>query len=450
MVEGNFGTRNAVFTVTLSDDPGRPVTVDFTTASDLDDTTGAVAGEDYAPQSGTLTFGPGILTRTITVPIYGDRFGEGDGRFSVNLTNAVGAALRDSQGVGTIVDDEPVVSIDHPYYNDPLTVVEGDTGTTPATFTVTLSQAYDQDVTVDYYTSTGHTSDIIAATGTLRFRPGETSQPVTIQVVNDRLHEDLEAFNVVLTSPSVNARIGNEAGYCYIQDNDPLPTLSISDVSKNEGNSGTTQFRFTLTLSAPSGTGAAVQFATANGTANSQDYTASSGTAYFDVGTTTTTITIRVKGDRTKEANETFYVNLSYAGGAIIADSQGVGTILNDDGSLPYPPKLRVANASVIEGNSGTKQMAFTVTLSAASQESVWVSYTTRDDQATAADNDYTATSGRLEFRPGQKSKTISITIRGDRKKESDESFFIDLFSAVGADVDVGRGAGRILNDDRR
>ncbi|MBS0261878.1 MAG: VCBS repeat-containing protein [Planctomycetes bacterium] len=449
VVEGNSGTRNAVFTVTLSDDPGQPVTVDFATASDWYDDSRAVAGEDYGPQSGTLTFGPGILTRTITVPINGDRVSEGDGTFYVNLTNPVGAALRDSQGVGTIVDDEPVVSINHPYGSDPLTVVEGDVGTTSATFTVSLAAPYDQVVTVDYYTLTGHTNDIIAASGTLRFLPGETSKPLTVQIVNDRVHEDLEAFDVYLSNPSANARIGNEAAYCYIQDNDPLPTVSINDVSKNEGNSGKAKFTFTLTLSAPSAAATYVEFTAANGTANSQDYTATPGTVYFSTGATTATITVYVNGDRTKEANETFFVNLISATGATIADSQGVGTILNDDGSPPPPPKVRITSASVVEGNAGTKRMAFTVTLSTASQETVWVSYATHDGQATVADNDYQAIQGRLQFRPGERTKILYVTIPGDRKKEADETFSLDLFDATGAAVDIARGVGRILNNDR-
>jgi endoglucanase len=87
-----------------------------------------------------------------------------------------------------------------------LTVVERDSGTKPAVFTVTLSAPYDQEVTVDYSTVTGHTSDIIAAAGTLHFAPGVTSQAITIQVVGDLIHEDLEAFNVYLANPSPRLR----------------------------------------------------------------------------------------------------------------------------------------------------------------------------------------------------------------------------------------------------
>jgi hypothetical protein len=215
------------------------VTVDFVVFDYYDLGAGSRPGRvDYTAQSGTLTFGPGILSQTITVPVFGDRIGEWNETFLVNLSNPTGALLRDAEAVGTIADNEPGISIDHPYGIDPLTVVEGDGGTTPAVFTVTLSQPYDQEVTVDYYTSTGHTSDIIAASGTLRFAPGQTSQTITVQVVNDLVHEDLEAFNVYLTNPSPHAAIASGAGYCYIEDNDPAaPSISISDAEIIEGNS---------------------------------------------------------------------------------------------------------------------------------------------------------------------------------------------------------------------
>ena len=103
------------------------------------------------------------------------------------------------------MDGEPSISIDHPYGRDPLTVVEGDTGTKPAAFTVSLSRPYDQEVTVHYYTSTGHVNDIVPVDVTLRFAPGETSKAITVQVVGDLVNEGLEAFNVYLDTPSANA-----------------------------------------------------------------------------------------------------------------------------------------------------------------------------------------------------------------------------------------------------
>src|SRR5688572_2903285 len=112
----------------------------------------------------------------------------------------------------------------------------------------------------------------------------------------------------------------------------PLPTISINDVSKLEGKNGTTSFTFTVQLSAAAASTVSVNFATANGTAAAgSDYTAISGTLVFNPGETTRSVTVVVNGDRAREGDETFTVNLSGATGATIFDASGAGVIRNDD-----------------------------------------------------------------------------------------------------------------------
>jgi probable HAF family extracellular repeat protein len=112
----------------------------------------------------------------------------------------------------------------------------------------------------------------------------------------------------------------------------PLPTISINDVSKLEGKNGTTSFTFTVQLSAAAGSTVSVNFATANGTAVAgSDYAATSGTLVFNAGETTRSVVVSVTGDRAREADETFTVNLSGATGATIVDTSGAGLIRNDD-----------------------------------------------------------------------------------------------------------------------
>jgi hypothetical protein len=72
----------------------------------------------------------------------------------------------------------------------------------------------------------------------------------------------------------------------------------------------------------------------------------------------------------------------------------------------------------------------------------------TADGTAKVSRGDYTAASGPLTFTPGQTSKTITIKTKGDRKKEVNETFFLNLLSATGADFEDGQGVGTILNDD--
>jgi uncharacterized repeat protein (TIGR01451 family) len=110
--------------------------------------------------------------------------------------------------------------------------------------------------------------------------------------------------------------------------------ITISDVSMAEGNSGTTNFVFTVTLSAPNPNTISVDYATADGTATlaDNDYIQTSGTLVFGFLEQVRTITVPVVGDVKLEPNETFFVNLSNpTSGSIIVDNQGVGTIVNDD-----------------------------------------------------------------------------------------------------------------------
>jgi hypothetical protein len=221
-------------------------------------------------------------------------------------------------------------------------------------------------------------------------------------------------------------------------------TLSINNVTKAEGDSGTTPFPFTVTLSRASTSTVTVNFAIANGTATvaGGDYAPASGTLTFTPGQTSQTVTVNVIGDTIPEPNETFFVNLSTPSGATLFDGQGLGTILNDDG-----PVLRINDLSKAEGNSGTTAYAFTVTLSPASAGTVTVNYATANGTA-AAGSDYTATKGALTFTASQTSQTVTVNVTGDTNLEANETFFVNLSSASGATLFDAQGRGTILDDD--
>jgi probable HAF family extracellular repeat protein len=111
-----------------------------------------------------------------------------------------------------------------------------------------------------------------------------------------------------------------------------VPSIAINDVAASEGRSGTTAFTFTVQLSVAPTTPVRVNFATANGSAAAgQDYAGTAGTLVFNPGERTKTVVVAVNGDRTREQDETFRVNLSAPDGATIFDAQGVGMIRNDD-----------------------------------------------------------------------------------------------------------------------
>ncbi len=217
-------------------------------------------------------------------------------------------------------------------------VVEGNAGTAPLSFTVTLSAAASTTVTVAYATAGGSAAagtDFVAQSGTLSFAPGETTKTVAVDVIGDTAFESNETFTVVLSGASSNATIQTASATGTITNDDAQPappTLAISSVSALES-AGV--FAFTVTLSAPSTSSVSVRFGTANGTATAGskgDYSSTSGTLTFSPGQTSKTISVSVRNDSTVEANETFFVNLSRASGAAIAVNRGTGTILNDDG----------------------------------------------------------------------------------------------------------------------
>jgi hypothetical protein len=187
-----------------------------------------------------------------------------------------------------------------------------------------------------------------------------------------------------------------------------------------------------------------VDYATANGTATAgSDYAATSGSLIFAPGETTQTVLVPILGDRLDEADETFFLNLSNAGNVLLADSQGVGTVADDD----LLPALSISDVAVAEGNAGTKTVTFTVSLAGASGRTVTVQYATADGTA-AAGSDYGTISGTLTFFPGVTALTLSVVVSGDTATEAHETFFVNLTNPTNATLADGQGRGTILNDD--
>ena len=318
------------------------------------------------------------------------------------------------------------------------------------TFTVTLSAATSQAVTVDFATANGTAtagSDYTAMSGTLTIPAAATSRTISVPIIPDTLDEANETFAVNL-SGAVNATIADGQGIGTISDNDALPILTINDLVIGEGTGGTANAVFTVTLSPVSGRAVTVNYATANGSpaaSSGSDYVAKSGTLTFAAGETTKTVSVVVNGDATDEVDETFYVNLSNVGSATIGDSRGIATITDDD---PQSSSISIADASMLERNNGSRSLVFTLTLSAASGKSITVQYATANGTATVLGLDYAAASGTVTFSPGVTSRTISVTVFGDRLVEPNQTFFVNLSNPVNATLTNTQAIGTILNDD--
>jgi hypothetical protein len=149
---------------------------------------------------------------------------------------------------------------------------------------------------------------------------------------------------------------------------------------------------------------------------------------------------VTVTEGNTGAVNATFTASLSVA--------YDVAVTVHDqtaNGSATAGSDYAAASGDVIIAAGQT----ITVTLSAAYDQAVTMSYRTMDGTATTSDNDYVAQTGTLTFNPGETTKTITITVNGDSKKEADETFYLDLFGNNSNSLFTkSRGLGTILNDD--
>src|SRR4051812_25901380 len=176
---------------------------------------------------------------------------------------------------------------------------------------------------------------------------------------------------------------------------DTTPTLSISDVTVTEGNSGTVNAVLAVKLSSASANTVTVGFGTANNTAVAPaDYVAQNGTLTFAPGEVSKNVTVVVKGDMLDEGDfEQLTVVLSSPVNAQLSGSSGTVTIADDDGG----PNISIDDATLTEGDSGTQTATLNVTLSSANSVTTTVRYRTSDGSARVND-DYTLTSGTLTF----------------------------------------------------
>ncbi|MEP6568164.1 MAG: lamin tail domain-containing protein [Acidobacteriota bacterium] len=344
-----------------------------------------------------------------------------------------------------------------------VTIAEGDSGSTNATFTVSLSApAPATDITFDIATqdntATTANSDYVAKTLTNQVIPaGQQTYIFTVSVNGDLAVEPNETFFVNVTNVS-GATITDGQGVGTIQ-NDDLPSLRVNDVALSEGNSGAQVFSFTVSLSAPASTGGVTfDIATADDTAHDgdpagedNDYVARVLTAQnIPAGSSTYTFAVTVNGDLNIEANETFFVNVTNVTGAVIGDAQGRGTIENDDS-----PTISINDVAANETNSGTTTFTFTVTSSLPAPaggitfDIATADGTAQDDTPPSEDNDYVKRSLNAQTIPtGNTTYAFDVTINGDTLVESNERFFVNLSNVVNAAALDGQGQGTIQNDD--
>ncbi|QDV17336.1 Calx-beta domain protein [Gimesia panareensis] len=435
----NEAAGTATVTVTLDHPVDTSITVDYATAGQTADPT-----SDFLTKSGTLTFAPEELTKTISFSIVDSNLVEGDETFLVNLTNLQAAGrdvtLADDQATITIQDDDQAnLSIDDISVNE-------DAGT--ATLTVSLDRPVGIGVNVDYATTNASAiagDDFVSTSGTLTIDANHLTGTITIPITDTDLVELEETFLVNLSNIQANGAnivLADSQGEVTIADDDQA-ALSIADVIADE-NSGTAIV--TVSLDHPVNTSVSIDFSTADQSAiQSQDYQSTSGTVVFTPGQQTQTLTIPLIDTEILERDETFLVNLAnlQASGydVVLADDQAVVTIGEDQAAFSI-------SDAVVDETAGTATV--TVTLDKAVDTTISVDYATTDQSAISPD-DYLSQSGTLTFYSGELTKTITVSIVDTDAVEGDEHLLINLFNIQSSDRNVvlGDGQGDItIRDD--
>ena len=350
------------------------------------------------------------------------------------------AVFNDYGTANDVGDTLPTLSISD------AAVVEGDGGQTHVMFTVTLSAASDEAVSVGYVTSNGTATagvDYTAASGVVTFAPGVTSQMVHVMVAGDAVVEGDETFTVSLSNPSgATIADGSAVGTITNDDVAPTPTPGASSVTYVVSDDWGSGFVAGVKVTAGSAfDGWTVEFDTPARISNiwNAEIVSHVGQHY---------VVRNASWNAKVAAGQSVEFGFQAAPGG--GSSAVTGFVVNGSstgGPAPVVPKVSVADASVVEGDSGTTQLTFTVTLDTASDEVVSVGYVTSNGTATAG-VDYTAGNGTITFAPGVLSQQISVTVTGDGTAETDETFTLTLSSPSGVTVADGSATGTIVNDD--
>lgn len=333
-----------------------------------------------------------------------------------------------------------------------LSPVSNTVNESAGTATIQVTRSNGAGAATVYYTtgSAGATSgsDFTASSGALTFAEGETVKTFAVAITDDITDENNEQVRLTVSDFAPGSAVGSlSTGTLTIVDDDPPPTITISDARVTEGNTGTVKANFTISLSAPSSKEVSVALSAAVGTAGGDDFRLDYSLAVFGPGQLTQTVPVIIYGDTLDEADEVFTVSLARATNATIARARGVGSIVDNDPT----PTVTITNATVTEPDSDTVSAFFVVKLSAPSGRTVSVKYATANGTSNpaTAGTDYTALALRtLTFSPGETAKTITVAVKGDLIKELNETFFVNLSGPVNATVADGQGQGTILNDD--
>jgi Ca2+-binding RTX toxin-like protein len=364
LAEGQSGSTAFTFTVTRSGNTSMSASAAWwvggsgANAANAADFTGGVL------PTGTVNFGFGQTTATITVNVAGDTLREADEGFTLALYNAVNASIEQPYGNGIILNDEPVLSVAALQADR----AEGQAGSTAFTFTVTRGGSSAGAASASWSVAGSGANPANAAdfqgnllpSGVVSFATGETTKTLTVNVAGDTGLEPDEGFTLTLANP-VGAVLTTAAATGVIRQDEPVLSVIGTAASRAEGQAGrTTPFVFTVFRGGDASGTAGVNWSTVLGSATLADFAGGnlpSGTLAFAVGETSRTININIIGDAVTEAAETFQLVIASPSGAFLGITTATGTIHNDDASAGNDTLRGEAGPDWLDGLAGDDLM---------------------------------------------------------------------------------------------
>ena len=451
--EGDSGSTSLTYTVTLSAASARQVTVQYADAG----TGTATSGTDYtAITAGTLTFTAGTTSQTFSVSVTGDVLAESNETVVVALSSPTNAMISATAGsaTGTITNDDAAPTSITLTVND--NSVAEDDGATTITVTATVDGAtrFSAGTTVTVSVSDSGTATAVDFTAvsdfdiTIAAGMASGTSTFTLTPTDDVVDETDETVTVSGSSGSLTVN----SATISLTDDDAAPTaitLTVNDDSVAEDD-GATTITVTATVDGTMRFAAATTVTVSvsdSGTATAVDFAA---VADFDImiaaeaASANNTFTLTPTDDTLDEADET--ITVSGESGSLTVNSATI-TLADDDAT----PSLSIDSPIVAEGNAGAKDMAFTVTLSAASGRQVTVNYAvdSTDPGTATSGTDYAPVSaGTLTFAVGTTSGTVTVSVTGDTAMEPDETVRLTLSGATNATLGTATGVGTIVSED--
>ncbi|GEM_PF-2119273 len=413
VAEGDAGSATLTFTVTLSDPaPAGGATVDYVTSDGT-----ASSASDYTSTSGTLNFTFGETTKTIDVTISSDTEIEDDEQITLTLSNPTGSfvTIGDATGIGTITNDD--VAVPEVTLSATVSPIAENGGTSTLTATTDVAVSSDEAITISYAGTATNGVDYTGST-TITILSGATTGSITITGLDDSTDDDGETIIATITATQTVDIGADNSETITITDDDPLPQISINDITVNESAGTATA---TVSIDRESNNDVTIFYQTSDGTAAAgTDYTKIAfGTTFVTInaGATSTTISVSITDDSLDEEDETFVINnlATFVSDATIADGSGTVTIIDDD---PTPINLSVS------ANAGTEADGTAITVTATASQAVLGNQTVDLGVSGTGINgtDYTLDNTNITILDGQTTGSVTFTILDDTDIEGVET----------------------------